>query len=50
MLEYITNFFTRLLEYSGDFFVNWPTVLFYANYIFFLIVRVHMKLENNASE
>ena len=46
MLEYITNFFTRLLAYSGDLTEG----LFYANSIFLLNVHVRMKLENNASE
>ena len=46
MLEYITNFSTRLLAYSGD-LTEGP---FDTNSIFLLNVHVHMKLESNASE
>ena len=45
MLKYITNFFTRLLAYSGDLTEG----LFDANSIFLRNVHVHMKLGNNAS-
>ena len=41
---------SQLLAYSGYFFEKQSRVLFDANLYLLLVVHVHMKLENNASE
>ena len=47
---YITNFFTRIIAYSGDFLRKVIEGPFWCKFYFLLNVRVHMELENNASE